>query len=276
MRLRTLRILTFREIRASVRGRWFLVGAIAFALLAAAVSHLGMAGAARWGVSTLDRTSVALLNLVILFVPLLAMLLGVASFAGESEEGTLAYVVAQPVTRGEVFLGKILGLLAAMTLSLGIGFGAAAVLVGADGAVGTGTYLALAGGAWLIGLVMVALGALLATLTRSRVRALVAVIGAWLLLVFLCDFGILALAASQSVGPNALFGLAVANPLQAVKTLVTLFSSARLEVLGPVGVHAVRELGVEGLAAVLAGSVLAWTAAMGAFGFWMFRRENLT
>ncbi len=270
-----VRLIAGREIRAALRGRWFVVGAASFALLAAAVAGLGMAGAGRWGVSAIDRTTAGLLNLILLFVPLLTLPLGAASFVGEAEDGTLAYLVAQPVTRAEVFLGKLLGLFAANTLSVALGFGVAAILVGAVGGVSGTTFGALTAGAWLLGTVTLALGVLLSTLVKSRVRALAAAVAAWVVLVFLCDFGVLALAASQMLGPEALFGIAIANPLQATKTLVALFVSERLEILGPVGVHAVRALGRGGLSLLLTGSVAAWAAVAAGGGYLRFRRGNL-
>ena len=276
MRLRIVRLLASREVRASVRGRWFVVGALSFAALAAAVSHLGMGGSERWGVSAMDRTAAALLNLVLLFVPLLALPLGALSFSGEKEDGTLAWIVAQPVTRADVFAGKALGLVLAMTLSVVFGFGVAAVLVGARGAVSMGTFAALAGGAWALSVVSVLVGAFLSIAAKTRARALAAAVGVWLLLVFLCDFGVLAAAASQTLGPEALFTLACANPLQSAKTLAALAISDRLEILGPVGVHAVREMGRAGLAAALAGGLLLWCAAAWGAGWRIFRRESLT
>ncbi|HVY48838.1 MAG TPA: ABC transporter permease [Minicystis sp.] len=276
MRPRTVARLAGREVRAAARGRWFFVGAGALGLLAIAVAELGMAGASRWGVSALDRTAAGLLNLVLLFVPLFALPLGAGSFAGEAEDGTLAYLVAQPVTRLEIFGGKLAGLALGVTLCIGLGFGAAAVVVGLSGGVPTSTFLALVGGAWLLGVVTVTLGALLSIVARRRARALAAAVAAWVALVFLCDFGVLALAASQWLGADALFAVAVANPLQAVKMLSALAISSRLEVLGPVATYAVRKLGREGLAALLAASVLAWTLAAAAAGFARFRREDLT
>lgn len=276
MRSRILRLLVFREVRASLRGRWFLVGAVSFGVLAVAVAKLGMADAEAWGIATLDRTATALLNLILLFVPLITLPLGASSFAGEAEDGVLPYLIAQPVTRSEVFAGKLLGLLVSMTLSLLIGFGVAALFVGARGGAGVASFLALAGGAFGLGVVTTTLGVLLAILARSRARALAMSMAAWLALVFLCDFGILALAAARAFGPDALFGLAVANPVQAVKTLAALAISERLEILGPVGVHAVRELGRPLLAAILAGSLVLWTAAAAGIALIRFRRENLT
>lgn len=275
MRMRAVSLLAAREIRVSLRGRWILVGAASFTVLAIAVAQLGMAGAQRWGVATLDRTSAALLNLVLLFVPLLTLPLGASSFRGEAEDGTLPYLVAQPVTRAEVFSGKLVGLLLAMSLSLLIGFGAAAAVLGIQGGVSVGAFGAMAAGAWLLGVVTTTLGVFLSTATRTRAHALAAAIGAWLMLVFLCDFGVLALAASQTLGPGALFGISLANPLQATKTLSALAISERLEILGPVGVHAVRELGRPALAALLCGTLAAWALLSSGGALLLFRRENL-
>jgi Cu-processing system permease protein len=275
MRARIVGLLAARELRASMRGRWFFVGAVSFGLLAVAVSRLGMEGAQQWGVNGLDRTAAALLNLVLLFVPLLALPLGSSSFAGEAEDGVLAYLIAQPLTRGEAFAGKLAGLLVSMSLSLSIGFGVAAVWIGLGGGVSPLAFAALACGAWLLGLVTTAIGVLIAVAAGNRARALAGAIGVWLVLVFLCDFGVLALAAARALGPGALFGVTIANPLQAAKTLAALAISERLEILGPVGVHAVRELGRGGLAAILAATLAGWTALAGGWAFALFRRQSL-
>jgi Cu-processing system permease protein len=269
-------LLCGREVRNSVRNRWSPVGAIAFGVLAVAVAHLGMSGASQWGVSAFDRTSAALLNLVLLFVPLLALPLGATSFSGEAEDGTLSYLVAQPLTRVEIFTGKLCGLFAAMTLSLAIGFGCAAVFLSFGGGVSIPAFAAMAAGAWLLGVVSTALGVLLSIAARTRSRALAAAVGAWLLLVFLCDFGVLALAATQALGADALFGISLVNPLQATKTLSALAISERLEILGPVGVHAVRELGRPALAGLLCATLGVWTLAASGAAMGLFRRENLT
>ncbi|MCC6273927.1 MAG: ABC transporter permease subunit [Deltaproteobacteria bacterium] len=275
MRPKAIGMLAFREIRAALRGRWFVVGAVAFAALAIAVSQLGMANAARWGISTMDRTTSALLNLVLLFIPLLGIPLGAESLTGEEEDGTLGYLISQPLHRSEVFAGKLLGLCASLTLSITLGFGLAAIWIGWGGSVEGSLFWLLAGGAWLLGIFSVSLGLLIATLARNRMKALAFSIAAWLTLVFLCDFGVLAITASQTLGSNALFAITVANPLQAVKTLVSLFISQRLEVLGPAGIHAVQTVGRPVMSLLLAGSIGLWMAAASSLAYYRFRREDL-
>jgi ABC-2 type transport system permease protein len=69
-----------------------------------------------------------------LFVPLTALFPATAMIAGEREVGTLEYLVSQPISFGELFWGKWLGVSLAVWLSLGLGFGPVGTL-GVMGAV---------------------------------------------------------------------------------------------------------------------------------------------
>jgi Cu-processing system permease protein len=275
MRLRVIQVLISREIRACLRGRWFLLGAAGFGILSIAVAHLGSsAGASGWGISTVDRTTAALMNLILLFVPLLGIPLGATSFAGESEDGTLGYLIAQPLSRLELFAGKWLGLIAAITMTLGLGFGITAIWMGFQGALASNMFWAMALGAWLLAIFSISLGAFFASISQSRMQALAFSVAAWLFLVFLCDFGILALAVANIIGAKGIFAISIINPLQAVKIFIAMFVSQRLEVLGPAGIHAIQTFGSTGLILILLSSLAIWMSAVTGFGFLRFRREN--
>lgn len=274
MQLHAIRILISREIRTCLRGLWLVLGAAGFGLLSIALAHLGTSGAGAWGVSTVDRTTTALLNLVLLFVPLLGMPLGATSFSGERDDGTLGYLVAQPLRRIDVFAGKWLGLNAAITITLGLGFGIIATWVGIQDALQSNMFWAIALGAWLLAVLSVSFGVFFALITHSRMQALALSVAAWLFLVFLCDFGILALTVADVLGFKAVFAISVMNPLQAIKIFIALFISRRLEVLGSAGVHAVQTLGSGGLMAVLLSSLGVWLIGVTGFAFMRFRKEN--
>ncbi len=55
------------------------------------------------------RTAASLINALLLFVALFGLSIGAVSLASDRERGTLAYLLAQPVNRFEVFLGKTMG-----------------------------------------------------------------------------------------------------------------------------------------------------------------------
>src|SRR5215470_8438279 len=95
-----------KELRDALRNRWFLLYTLAFIALSLAFSYLALAGAGMVGFAGFGRTAASLINLVLLIVPLMALTIGAQSLAGEQEKSTLAYLLAQPLNRLEVFAGK--------------------------------------------------------------------------------------------------------------------------------------------------------------------------
>ena len=133
-----------REFRDAVSSKWFLLYTVAFSVLAIAVSFVSLAGSGAQGFAGFGRTAAGLLNLIMLIVPLMALTAGAGSVAGERERGTLLYLLAQPISRTELLLGKYLGLAVALCCSLCVGFGlSAAVLAWRAGGVGIGSFLML-------------------------------------------------------------------------------------------------------------------------------------
>ncbi|HYV43242.1 MAG TPA: ABC transporter permease [Myxococcaceae bacterium] len=247
-----------RELRQSLRGRWFLLAAGSFLALSLALSALGLAGSERSGLAGFDRTTASLLNLALLFVPLLTLSVGGLSVAGELEDGALGQLLSQPITRAELVLGKYAGVLAAVSAAVLAGFGAAGAIVGlATGGGSAATFLALVGLTLLLSAATVALGVLLSVWLRSRARVVGAAFAAWLGLVYLSDLGAVGLIVARHLRPVQVFALALLNPVQQARVLGTLALSHRLDLLGPVGLYGRDALGTAGLVAALVGALLA-------------------
>ena len=115
--------LTQKELNDARRNRWFLLYTIAFAGLTLALSWLALSGIGAGGLAGFGRTGASLINLVLLIVPLMGLTLGALSLAGEREQGTLLYLMTQPVTQTELLLGKFIGLALAMLITIILGFG---------------------------------------------------------------------------------------------------------------------------------------------------------
>ncbi len=279
MRIRETTLVAARELREAMRARWFLLGAAGFFALSLGLTLLGLAGDDRSGLAGFDRTTAGLLNLTLVFVPLLAFLVGALAFAGEIEDGSLATLLAQPLTRAEVFVGKYLGLVGALWAALAAGFGATGVVVGvAAGGGGAGVYLALVALLLLYAASTLALGALLSVALRSRARAVGAAFAAWLTLVYVSDLGTIGIAIARGLSPGQLFALAVLNPVEQARVAGTLLLTQRLEVLGPVGVFALDHAGSAGAGGVIAALVLllaASAALLVAFGLRVFKKAVL-
>src|SRR3546814_13191470 len=77
------------------------------------------------GASPFGGVVVSLASLTIFLLPLLALLLSFDAVVGEAERGTLLLLLAYPVGRWQVVLGKFLGHASILALAPVIGYGAA-------------------------------------------------------------------------------------------------------------------------------------------------------
>src|SRR5439155_23406559 len=111
-------------------------------------------------------------NLALLFVPLVTLSLGSLGIAGELEDGSLALLLAQPMTRLEAYVGKYVGLLLAVSAAIAAGFGATGVIVGVAAGGSARGFLALVATTMLLAAATLALGTLLSVMLRGRARVI--------------------------------------------------------------------------------------------------------
>jgi Cu-processing system permease protein len=254
MSLTTVWTLAQKELRDALRNRWFLLYTAAFAVLALAFSYLALAGAGIVGFAGFGRTAASLINLVLLIVPLMALTVGSQSLAGEWERGTLAYLLAQPVHRYEIFLGKYLGLALSLLAALALGFGISGLVmaIGGAGSADPAQYVQLTWLAFLLSLTMLSVGFLVSAFTRRASVAVGIGLFLWLAFVFLGDLGMMGTSMALRVPIANLFVMSLSNPLQVFKMAAILNIRATLDILGPAGIYAVQRYGAALLGVFLA------------------------
>jgi Cu-processing system permease protein len=252
-----IRTITGKELRDALRNRWFIIFTIAFAGLALALSALIQPGGTQLRMMSYSRTAASLINLVLLFVPLIGLTLGSANLTGDRETGALVYLLAQPVSRVEVLLGKYLGMAGALLATLTLGFGVAGVVLALQGSIqDAGSYLLTVLLAYLLALAMLSLGFLMSTIAQKTTSALGGALFLWLFLVFIGDLGIMGTAMATQMPIQTVFFIAVLNPLQMFKIASILTIQANLEVLGPAGLYATDQFGGLLLPLLLLGLVI--------------------
>ena len=270
----TIWTLAQKEMRDALRNRWFLLYTIAFVGLSLAFSYMALAGAGIAGFAGFGRTAASLINLVLLIVPLMALTIGAQSLAGEQERSTLTYLLAQPVTRLEVFLGKYLGLLLSLLASLALGFGIAGLVMALNGGAGSPlAYIRLVGQTFLLSLTMLSVGFLISALSRRAGVAIGIGLFLWLAFVFLGDLGLMGTAIALKLPIEQLFLLALVNPLQVFKMASILDINATLDILGPAGIFAMQEFGRR-LRFVFLGVMALWIVLPALLAYLRFAAKN--
>jgi Cu-processing system permease protein len=255
---RNIATVGWRELRDAVRSRWFILYTLAFALLGLAVSYVSAVGSGGIGLAGFGRTTAGLMNLVLLVVPLMALTSGAASIASDRERGMLQYLLAQPVTRAEVLLGKYFGLAGALLACICLGLGTCAAILAWQGqATRPSSMIWLAGLSLLLALGMLSVGMLISVLARKASVAVGTAVFVWLVLVFVTDLGLMAGAVAMRIRIEELFALSLINPLQVFKMWSLHAGDATLDVLGPAGLYAMEEYGSR-LHAIFGACMLAW------------------
>lgn len=267
----TIWTLAQKELRDALRNRWFLLYTIAFVVLSLAFAYLTLAGAGVVGLAGFGRTAASLINLVLLIVPLMALTVGAQSLAGEQERGTLSYLLAQPVSRVEVFLGKYLGLTLSLLASLTLGFGISGLVMAfsGSGANNPAVYARLVLLAFLLSLTMLSVGLVISAFTRRASVAIGLGLFLWLVFVFLGDLGMMGTAIVLRIPIEPLFWLSLSNPLQVFKMAAILNIHTTLDVLGPAGIYATQEYG-SNLLSIFLLALAAWILAPALIAFARF------
>ncbi|MCC0034597.1 MAG: ABC transporter permease [Hoeflea sp.] len=251
------------EIRIGLRNRWIILSSLillAFALI------LVLLGSAPGGEVKTDAVTVvvaSLSTLSVYLVPLIALLLSFDAIAGEIDRGTLQLVLASPVSRGSVLVGKFLGHVAVLAIAVSFGYGIAGLV--AFFANGGGEAVALIGvgrliaSSTILGATFIAIGYIASASVRQTGTAAALAIAIWLFAVVLYDLALLGglLASQDGFFARTVFPwLLVFNPADAFR----LYNMSAIDALA-VGSNlggAGSALPLSGLASML--SPVAWTA----------------
>jgi ABC-type transport system involved in multi-copper enzyme maturation permease subunit len=172
--LKTVYTIAKKEFMDNIRNKWIIAISIIFIILTLVSAYL--AGAQTGGEEIfggMEDTVVTLLGISALLIPLIAILLGFSTIAGEAETGALFVVLSYPVRRIEVLLGKFLGLGTVLAVTPLFGFGLSGLIIaatiGAEEGLAFFTFIVLA---IVLGLMFLSLIIMISSFCKTRVRAI--------------------------------------------------------------------------------------------------------
>jgi Cu-processing system permease protein len=228
------------------------------------------------GFQDFARTSTSLINLSGFIIPLFALLLGVFSFISNKEY--LELLVAQPVSRYQVIIGKFVGLVLTLLSATILGFTLPGILVafviGTEGALGYGLVILFS---LFLGIIFTGMAILIVQISNRQQIALGISIGVWIF--FEVIYGLLILGSTLYLVPSVLkmtliFGL-MGNPIDIFRVL-SLIAVGGLEFFGPAGATLLKMTGSEGMAMFYGFiGLLVWLFIPVLVSLKIFSRQNL-
>ena len=269
--------LALKELRDGFRNRWVAAAIILLAILALSLSILGSAPTGSVSISALDIRVISLASLSVYLIPLIALMLSYDALVGEFERGTMMLLLAYPVTRWQIIMGKFLGHLLILLIAILLGYGGTMViltLLTDSGSEGWQAYAVMMASSLVLGAVFIALGYLVSVIVRERATAVGAAIGLWLVFVVLYDlllFGLLTMDEEQKIGQQLFSMLMLVSPTDTYRVLnLSLFEGVS-EAAGIAGVASEAGLG----AVLLVSSMLTWIILPLGATLLLFQRREL-
>lgn len=249
-------IVAAKEWRDGWRNRWLIAITLIFAIMALGLSWFGSVTYGQSGPSPLDSTIASLVSLAVLVIPLIALLLGYDAYVGEQEAGTLLLLMAYPITKLQLVLGKFLGQISILAVSTTLGFGVAAIALSTN-AFSIELIQAFAVfvfSATLLGGVFLAMSHLVSLSVSEKTRAAGLALFIWFFFTLLYDLGLLSVLVSTEgwMSQGALKTALLANPTDVFR----LINLIHLDAVGSGPLASVSQLNLNSY--ILYGLLIAW------------------
>lgn len=199
------------ELKVISRSKWVFSFTILYTVLAITIVLFG-GSAEEAGFTGFNRMAASLLNLSLFLVPLLTLLIGSTSLAGDKEDGSLTLLFTYPIPTSRILVGKFIGLLVTLFAVITFGYGAASlILFFSKASVSLHFFLLFYGFTMLLMVLFLGLAMLVGVLSSTRFQALGLSLILWAVTVLFYEFVIMGLA--MVIGKQAILAMFTASIL---------------------------------------------------------------
>ncbi|NSL51661.1 ABC transporter permease [Calidifontibacillus erzurumensis] len=222
------------ELKIISRSKWVLSFTILYTALAITIVLFG-GSAEEAGFNGFNRMAASLLNLSLFLVPLLTLLIGSTSLAGDKEDGSLSLITTYPIHAWEIILGKFAGLFVSLFAIITFGYGTAGLILFFSKAnVSLQFFLIFYGFTMLLMVMFLGLSMLIGSISTTRFQALGFSLILWAVSVLFYEFIVIGLA--MVINKQAILGMFTAsilmNPVELIRVW-TIISMDSGSIFGP-------------------------------------------
>lgn len=172
--------------RVTIRSKWLLLFALVFFFFAFNIPFLSLSLGSTIPARNVPNFIQLVIGTSFSLMPLLSLPIGAVSIVEERESGSLAYIFSTPTSRGKFLIARALGLYAATTSIIVLGFTLATVIAFKLTPASFQMWHVVEA-AMILNAVVISLSLVVSTLSRKRLTAYGAAIFIWFLLTYAGD-----------------------------------------------------------------------------------------
>lgn len=232
--MKHLLLTAYTDILESIRARWFMVYSAIFGGIVVLLFLFGLTESRIMGFTGITRMMITYIQLSMAILPIFILITTVRSVAGDREAGVFEYLLSLPISLSSWYWGKMVGRFVVVFLPVFLALVGAViwgVVKGSD--IPWTIFLYYSGLLFSLSWCFLGIGMLISTLARSADVAQGAAFIVWLALILFLDLILLGIMIRESISPDVVVAMALANPLQVFRTAAMLLFDAQLVLLGP-------------------------------------------
>ncbi len=274
--MKNLFLISYLDIRESLRSKWFYVYAFVFGGLMGLFFISGITDSVVMGFTGLSRLLLVFMQVTIVILPIFILITTVKSISGDRESNILEYMLSFPISLKEYYWGKFLGRFVTVFFPVFV-----ALLVGVlwglfkGGAIPWGMVILYS--LLILSLCLSFLGVafFISTLVKSHDVGLGLSFAVWVLLLAFIDVALIGLMMQNRVSDGVVITIAMLNPLEAFRIGAIALFDPELTVIGPVAYYLLDTLGHGFLMLYAVVYPIVVGALFAFFGYALFRKKDL-
>ncbi len=242
--MKNLLLISYLDIRESLRAKWFYVYAFVFGGLMGLFFISGITDSVVMGFTGLSRLLLVFMQVTIIILPIFILITTVKSISADRESNVLEYMLSFPISLRAYYWGKFAGRFVTVFFPVIV-----ALFIGVAWGMAKGGDLPWAMitlySALIFSLCTVFLGIafFISTLVKSHDIALGLSFTVWIILLAFIDVALIGLMMQNRFSDDLIIAVAMLNPLEAFRIGAIALFDPELTVIGPVAYYLLDSLG---------------------------------
>ena len=236
--MKNLFLISYLDLKESIRAKWFLVYSLVFGGLIALFFIAGVTQSQVMGFSGLSRLLLMYIQITIVILPIFILITTVRSISGDRDSHVLEYMLSFPISLRQYYWGKIIGRFITVYLPVLFAMVIAIVYGSFKGAsIPWDIFFLYTGLLFALSSAFLGIGFFISSFVKSSEVALGIAFFVWIFLLAFIDIGLISLMMSQRYSEELIIAIALINPMEIFRVAAISLFDPELTVMGPVAFY---------------------------------------
>jgi len=236
--MNNLLLISYLDLKESIRAKWFLVYSIVFGGLIALFFIAGVTESQVMGFSGLSRLLLMYIQITIVILPIFILITTVRSISGDRDSHVLEYMLSFPISLKQYYWGKIIGRFITVYIPVIFAMIAAVVYGAIKGAdIPWDIFFLYTGLLFAMSSAFLGIAFFISSFVKSSEVALGIAFFVWIALLAFIDIALISLMMQQRVDEQLIIFIAMINPMEIFRVAAISLFDPELTVMGPVAFY---------------------------------------